>query len=163
MSEISYTTFEEILPLWQTPEMWGDEEPRRVSSMKYYDGIDFHGGNELNVYELKYSVPRFLAHKIKDDITGCVSVFWIDNTIRFRGLYVKPEYRGLGISEHLLRAAINATKEGMPESNFGWALAGPNSTHVHKKVGFRQVTPQYNEMPDGNVSKHKNSYLRYDW
>lgn len=151
---IHKATFADITSMWEHPEMWGDSDFKAVSSMKYYDGVDYMGGNDMNVYDEEYSKPTFYVYGDR----GCVSTHIIDNTLRVRGLFVKEQYRGQGISEKLLRHVIdNAECE-----TFMWALAGPNSMHVHEKVGFVPVTEQYHQMPDGNVSKHHNCYMRYD-
>jgi len=156
---INRVNFNDVVEMWKDPEMWGNDVFKPVSSMKFYDGINHHGGNDMNVYDYTKSNPQFLSY----DNKGCLSYFWIDHTIRFRGLFVKKQYRGQGISEKLLRHAIlNCSNFSFP-FNFIWALAGPNSTHVHEKVGFKKITEQANAFPDGNVSKHMNSYMRYDY
>lgn len=156
---INRVEFNEIIDMWKDPEMWGNDEFKPVSSMKFYDGINHHGGNDINVYDYTKSNPQFLSY----DNKGCLSYFWIDCTIRFRGLFVKKQYRGQGISEKLLRYAILDCSNSLFPFNFIWALAGPNSTHVHENVGFKKITDQANIFPDGNVSKHMNSYMRYDY
>jgi N-acetylglutamate synthase-like GNAT family acetyltransferase len=163
-------SYKNIIHLWKSPEMWGNDNFDFVSSMKYFDGINYFGGNDLGVYENYNSSPQFLAAIHKGFHIGCVSIFDVSadkvrvsdtgKSVRFRGLYVAPEYRGRGISEELLQLAIRQAKKR--EADFFWALAGPNSTHVHQKVGFRTVTEQMHDFPDGNKSKHANSYLRYD-
>ena len=154
------TTFDDvnIISMWKDPEMWGDSDFKAVSSMKYYDGIDHMGGNDMAVYDEEYSKPTFYIDAVEYAHSGCVSTHIVDNTVRVRGLFVKEKYRGQGISEQLLRHVIKHTKC----DTFMWALAGPNSMHVHEKVGFVPVTEQYHQMPDGNVSKHHNCYMRYD-
>ena len=170
MSEFEIVPFNAIKHMWESPEMWGTDPYKPVSSMLYYDGKEHMGGNDLSVYGNKLSQPYFLVYKQQGFICGVVSWFWIQNTARLRGLYVKPEYRGQGISEKLLRKALNYSRLGwsafgepLPLPDFAWALAGPNSMHVHEKVGFRKVTQQMHHMPDGNVSKHENCYMRYDY
>lgn len=170
MITYGYAPFKEIKHLWKSPEMWGDDQFKSVSSMKYFDGINYFGGNDLGVYENYNSSPQFLAAIHKGFHIGCVSIFNVSadkvrvsdtgNSVRFRGLYVAPEYRGRGISEELLQLAIRQAKKR--EADFFWALAGPNSTHVHQKVGFYNVTDKMHELPDGNYSHHKNGYMRYD-
>ena len=156
--------YRSILHLWKSPEMWGDDDFNMVSSMLYYDGVNHLGGNAMDVYKMHYACPQFFAAKHKGFHAGVVSIFSIPgptgDQIRFRGLYVKPEYRGQGIAENLLKRAIR--EANFREADFYWALAGPNSTRVHEKVGFRKITEQAHHLPDGNFSKHKNSYLRYD-
>ena len=147
--------------MWRDPEMWGDDDFKIVSSMKYYDGVDYHGGTDMSVYDEEKSKPRFLIHIPTEEIgyvSGCVSYFNISDTIRVRGLFVKKRFRGRGIAEDLLRRVIHE----IPKGNLVWALAGPNSMRVHEKVGFVPVTEKYHQMPDGNVSKHHNCYMRYD-
>lgn len=157
---IDRVNFNDVMEMWKDPEMWGDTEFKPVSSMKFYDGVDYHGGNDMSVYDYELSVPQFLLYQNK----GCISYFKIDRTIRFRGLFVKKEYRGQGISEKLLRYAISDCQNIFPSTSYDfiWALAGSNSTHVHKKVGFYSVTDKMHELPDGNYSHHKNGYMRYD-
>jgi GNAT superfamily N-acetyltransferase len=149
---ITECAFNDIVPLWRDPEMWGDDEFKPVSSMKFYDGIDYMGGNDMSVYDLDESNPRFFMY----DSVGCISTHFVDRTTRLRGLFVQKEHRGQGISEQLLRHALRHCSGYLI-----WALAGPNSTHVHEKLGFSTATQQFRTMPDGNVSKHKNSYMRY--
>ena len=165
-----YEVFDAILHMWKSPEMWGDDPVKPVSSMLYYDGINYFGGNDLSVYTDSWSNPKFLVYKQQGWMAGVISWYWIQNTVRLRGLYVKPEYRGLGIAEKLLTKALeesnrawNCYGEAIPIPHFAWVLAGPNSTHVHEKVGFKKITEQANAFPDGNVSKHMNSYMRYDY
>ena len=153
-------SFETIKPMWESPEMWGKDPFKPVSSMLYYDGSTYLGGNDLSVYEPD-NYPIFMVYE-KDGVhTGVISWFQIQNTVRFRGLYVKPDYRKEGIAEMLL---VKATLESAcMRCKFGWALAGPNSIRVHEKAGFRRITQQMHHMPDGNVSKHENCYMRYNY
>lgn len=162
--------YEDVTPMWRSEEMKID---RKVSSMKYYDGKYFHGGNDMNVYDLTYSKPVFItAHTGGiDEPLGCISyhtvasclspkdyIDWDLESTRIRGIYVKPQYRGNRVATALLRNVLvnTARKPGIK-----WALVGPNSKRVHEKLGFVQVTDHMHELPDGNKSLHENCYMRW--
>lgn len=154
------TDFETIKPLWNEPDMWGNYPVKPVSSMKFYDGKNYFGGNDMSVYDLSVSSPKFYAYYKSTNIAGCISYHIIDKTIRSRGIFVYKKYRGQKISEHLLNHVIEDCRQNRPE-NFIWAMAGPNSMRVHFKCGFEQVTEQFvDNMPDNNKTIHNNCYMR---
>jgi len=153
-------TFAEVKSLWSDPEMWGDYDVKLVSSMKFYDGKEYFGGNDMNVYDLSLSKPKFYVYYHKNEPAGCISYHLIDNTIRSRGIFVYKKFRGQKISEKLLRHVIDECRQTRPES-FMWVMAGPNSMRVHSKCGFEQVTEQFNDvLPDKNKTTHNNCYMR---
>lgn len=154
------TNFDTIKPLWQDIEMWGDYPVKPVSSMKFYDGKKYFGGNDMYVYDVSLSQPKFYAFYVKNKIAGCISYHLIDNTIRSRGIFVVKKYRGQKISEKLLNHVIEECNQTRPES-FIWVMAGPNSMRVHNKFGFEQVTEQFTDvLPDNNKTMHNNCYMR---
>lgn len=154
------TTFADVRPMWADQEMWNSNEVKPVSSMKFYDGKEYFGGNDMSVYDLSLSKPKFFIYIHNDEPAGCISYHLIDNTIRSRGIFVYKKYRGQKISEKLLRHVIDECRHTRPES-FIWVMAGPNSMHVHSKCGFEQVTEQFkNVLPDKNLTQHNNCYMR---
>ena len=58
---ILQTNFDTIKPLWQDIEMWGNYPVKPVSSMKFYDGKEYFGGNDMSVYDVSLSQPKFYA------------------------------------------------------------------------------------------------------
>lgn len=157
---ILQTDFNTIKPLWQNLEMWGNIDVKPVSSIKFYDGKKYFGGNDMSVYDISISQPKFYVYCVNNIVVGCLSYHLIDKTIRSRGLFVVKEYRGQKIAEKLLNHVIEECLQTRPES-FIWAMAGPNSMRVHSKFNFEQVTKQFKDvLPDNNKTIHNNCYMR---
>lgn len=168
MIKIKQCKYSDVLPFWKTEEM---QMSRLVSTMMYYDGKFFYGGNDMNVFNYEYSKPTFFIAVINNKPVGCISYHIVNAkkvitndkiknipSIRFRGIYVDKQYRKNGISEQLLNhAIIDSIKENI---NLNWSMAGPNSKRVHEKLGFVSVTEQMYDLPDGNKSLHKNCYMK---
>ena len=157
--------FEHILPLWKDESMFGDTIIKAVSSMKYWNGLDHHGGNEMSVYDLDKSNPVYLGYIVGLELAGGVSFFSMENNIyRTRGLFVYPKHRNKGIATKLLNRVISRVHErhDIFEEGILWAMAGPNSIAAHRRVGFDQISEQFShDLPDGNITNHYNCYMRY--
>ncbi|MGA1048065.1 MAG: GNAT family N-acetyltransferase [Minisyncoccia bacterium] len=77
-----------------------------------------------------------------------------DGSYRSRGLYVKPQFRGLGLGVALLKATLKqATLE---ESKFIWSLPRMDSWKTYNSVGFKPASSWHlTETSDNNAYCYK--------
>lgn len=121
-------SWEKIKPIWAN-ELWPnrpihDIEP--TSTMLFLSG--------KNICNQTF-IPKFFGYVIGSTIVGVNSGHsCIDNSFRSRGLYVKQQFRGLGIGIKLLNKTIELAKNN--NSTFIWSLPRQTSWKTYKAANF---------------------------
>lgn len=124
---IKEITWGEILPVWQK-QLW----PNRVSAIEERSVMKLGGGYHTLDYD--YS-PYFYGYYRSGILCGVNSCHQCpDSTVRSRGLWVYPEYRGVGIGVELLKHTIEYAKT--IDGKIVWSLPRQTSWSTYKHAGF---------------------------
>ncbi len=87
----------------------------------------------------------FFAH-YKNEVVGCVALKRLDDkSFEFDKLFIKPNYRGLGIATRLIERCISRCKENLAKELWLQStLSMPQAHRLYLKLGFndRQDPPQ---------------------
>jgi GNAT superfamily N-acetyltransferase len=129
------TSFETILPIWQT-KLW----PTRVSAIEPMSAMTwpFEGNPQpINISIFDYE-PTFWAVYDGDKIVGVNSGHrTTDFQYRSRGIWVDPDYRGKGIADTLFSMLQNqAVIEGC---EMIWSIPRKTALKAYTKFGFETV------------------------
>jgi len=135
-------TWEQIHDIWRN-KLW----PDRVSPIQKNSAMCFLQGH--NMYNSS-TLSSFFGYNINDIIVGVNSGHGTDNGYRSRGLWVNPEYRGLGIGQQLLLATI---KQAVNENyNMIWSVPRYTSWNTYKNFGFELASDWFKtETSDQNA------------
>ena len=128
------STFDEIYDIWHD-KLW----PDRVSKIKPLSSLCWQLPNTIikdkTIFD-KYS-PTFWTIESGDKIIGVNSGFRTEEKVyRSRGLYVDLEYRGQGLSQILLRRAMNQGKR--EDCHWIWSMPRKTALPVYQKMGFKK-------------------------
>ena len=143
MSSYEYfeTTFEDIYNLWDKG-LW----PNRVSKIMPMNTLswtawyweDFGKIEVTKDQNILLFEPTFWAIRDGKEIIGVNSGFRTNEDIyRSRGLYVKPEKRGKGLSKLLLKLTIETAKK--EECRTIWTMPRKSALTAYESVGFRKI------------------------
>lgn len=103
----------------------------------------------------KYSEPRgtvVLAHHNKK-VAGIVALRPIENDIcEMKRLYVRPEYKGLGIGRGLAERIIReARKRGYKKMRLDTLNRLESAVALYRKLGFKEMTAYYENPLEGVI------------
>lgn len=119
--------WETIQPIW-TKNLW----PNRTSAIETTSAMVYLGG--IDGMNMHYP-PLFLGYYHLDLLAGVNSGHMCaDGTYRSRGLYVFPEFRGMGIGSQLLTATVNQAKT--LNAKLVWSLPRKTSWSTYRRAGF---------------------------
>lgn len=110
-------------------------------------------GTELKQLPDMYGPPYgaiFLC-KQNEQLAGCVAVRkFADKTAELKRMWVRPEFRSLGIGESLLQQALEFAKaKGYKAINLDTLVIMTPAIHLYKKYGFEESEAYYdNPHPD---------------
>lgn len=144
---IQKITWEEIYEVW-SKELW----PTRTSKIESTSAMNFLSG--YNMDNMK-NTPTLFGYVFGGKVVGVNSGHrCADGSYRSRGLYVKPQFRGLGLGVALLKATLKqATLE---ESKFIWSLPRMDSWKTYNSVGFKLASSWHlTETSDNNAYCYK--------
>lgn len=134
--QVSKIDFDTILPIWNI-HLW----PNRKTEIKPLSSIRYMGGYDMSIYNY---TPTFLAAFIDDKIVGVNSGFKTSqNHYRSRGIFVFPEYRSLGVAQHLFLAIEDQAKQ--EGCNLLWSIPRKTAVISYLKFGFKITSPWFDE------------------
>ena len=135
---IKQITFEQILPIWSL-DLW----PNRRSKIEPVSAIDMDSNIDMDIFNYIENAHYFAAF-FEDQIIGVISGHLTKpDQCRLRGLYVKPEYRGQGVSKKLIQTELNqAVSLGCTQI---WALIRIKNIGLFTKFEFKEnmLTEKY--------------------
>ena len=128
--------------------------------VEYQDCLEFDLSFQDFEHEMaclpgQYAPPTgcILFAKHKGNIQGCVALRKLGSvTCEMKRLYVKSEYRGLGIGRRLAEAVIEAAKElNYQFMRLDFVSPRPAAQRLYESLGFKEIEP-YESIPlDGAV------------
>ena len=143
MSEISICAVENAAQIEEIKALFREYE-------KFLDvDLCFQGfEEELATLPGKYAPPtgELLIAMVDDRVAGCVGVRPIEPGVcEMKRLYVRPEFRGLGLGRDLAERIIAASRKmgyrQMKLDTLGFLEA---AIHVYRSLGFREIGSYYN-------------------
>lgn len=145
---IKLIDFATILQVWQK-NLW----PNRVSAIESNSAMIYLGGIEG---KNMLTTPTFFGYFHENDLAGVNSGhLCADNSYRSRGLYVFPEYRGMGIGSKLLTATIQQAET--EEATLVWSLPRRTSWNTYRRAGFTQTSDWFK-----TETSDENAYCTFD-
>jgi len=129
-------------------------EQVKVLFEEYADSLDFdlcfqNFEEELSNLPGDYAGPAgyLLLAKYKGQPAGCVALRQLEEAIcEMKRLYVRPEFRGLGIGSALAEAVIAQGRNiGYTRMRLDTAPSMQAARTLYRSLGFRQISPyRYN-------------------
>lgn len=126
------------------------------SFKKYLDIQNYD--DEIENLEQKYGMPdgRLYVVYFNGQLAGCIGLRNIDNeNCEMKRLYVRPEFRGNHIGDHLIKKIIDDAKEiGYKSMLLDTFPFLESAIHLYKNFGFYEIS-SYNESPMGTLKYFK--------
>lgn len=105
---------------------------------------------EIDDIEIQYARPAgclYLAYKTSEKPIGCFGIRqWDKSTCELKRMYLKKQYRRLGIGELLLNKAIEAGYElGYKKIRLDTLPSMKSAIKLYERFGFKEIAPyRYN-------------------
>ncbi len=134
-------TFEQILPIWQN-KLW----PNRVSKIETHSAMTWPYTHPNQPYSMDVFIypATFFGIFNQDKLVAVNSGhLTTQQEYRSRGLWVDPDYRGMGLAQIILLATIDqAKKEG---AKMIWSIPRLTALTAYERVGFKTVGDRVDE------------------
>ena len=135
LSAVQQITFQEILPIWHN-KLW----PNRVSKIETHSAMTWPYTHPNQPYSMDvFSYPATFFGIFDQDKLIAVNSGHLttQQEYRSRGLWVDPDYRGMGLAQLILLAVIDqAKKEG---ADMLWSIPRLTALPAYERVGFKTV------------------------
>lgn len=142
-------SFDNILPIW-ADKLW----PGRLSPIETHSAM-------LHLYT-EYDMGNFLlpvwyhGYYVNTNLIGVNSGhLCVDGSVRSRGLWVCPKYRGNGYGKQLLKSTIDAAR--VHDAGSVWSYPRKSSWNTYMSVGFILTSDwRQSETSEANAYCHFN-------
>ncbi len=122
------TSFENVLKIW-SQHLW----PKRLSVIESISYINIDGCIDDSIKNYINSA-KFFCIIYNNKTIGVLSHHQTaENTVRLRGLWVSPEFRGKGVGSELIMKSILSASKNATEI---WLMSRIVNTVYYKKFGF---------------------------
>ena len=141
LSAVQQITFQEILPIWQN-KLW----PNRVSKIETHSAMTWpytHINQPYDAAVFLYPATFFGIYDQDKLIAVNSGHLTTQQEYRSRGLWVDPEFRGMGLAKQLLETTIQQAINS--NANLIWSLPRISSLHAYNSAGFITVGEVINE------------------
>jgi putative acetyltransferase len=127
---------------------------------EYANSLDFDLAfqdfqEELTTLPGEYAPPKgsLLLAKHENKVDGCVALRELsDGVCEMKRLYVKPQFRGLGVGKSLAEAVIEeARKIGYNRMRLDTAPSMKAAGMLYASLGFKQISPYRHNPIEGAV------------
>jgi GNAT superfamily N-acetyltransferase len=138
---VQQITFEQILPIWKN-KLW----PNRVSKIETHSAMTWPSSHPNQPYDMNaFNYPIYFFGSYKNDrLIGVNSGHLTSPTeFRSRGLWVDPEFRGMGLAKQLLEKTIQQAIQS--NASLIWSLPRITSLDTYHSVEFTTVGEVINE------------------
>ncbi len=106
--------------------------------------------SEINVNDFTdspYSI--YLAHLSNNELTGFINFNLLYERAELNYLYVKNDYRGLGLGKLLCQEMVNyCMKESVDSITLEVNQKNDTAVKLYKKIGFREISVRKNYYKD---------------
>lgn len=133
-----------------------DLEQVQILWREYADSLDFNLDfqnfhEELTNLPGDYVKPAgcLLLAKYRDELAGCVALRQLSDSIcEMKRLYIRPEFRGLGIGRALAEAIVEQARAiGYTRMRLDTAPSMEAARALYKSLGFKKIGPyRYNPL-----------------
>jgi GNAT superfamily N-acetyltransferase len=141
LSAVQQITFQEILPIWQN-KLW----PNRVSKIETHSAMTWPSTHPVQPYSMdvfNYPATFFGIYDLDKLIAVNSGHLTTQQEYRSRGLWVDPDYRGMGLAQIILLATIDqAKKEG---AKMIWSIPRLTALLAYERAGFKTVGNRVDE------------------
>ncbi|MGN0513292.1 MAG: GNAT family N-acetyltransferase [Lachnospiraceae bacterium] len=121
----------------------GDPSFQKYLDIQHYD-------DEIKHLEIKYGKPygRLYLAYCDEKVAGCIGLRKIDQqNCEMKRLYVRPQFRGNHIGDHLIRKIIEDAREiGYSHMLLDTLPFLESAVHMYKRYGFYEIE-SYNDSP----------------
>lgn len=135
LSAVQQITFQEILPIWHD-KLW----PNRVSKIETHSAMTWpytHINQPYDAAVFLYPATFFGIYDQNKLIAVNSGHLTTQQEYRSRGLWVDPEYRGMGLAQMILISAIEQAKQEGAEMI--WSIPRLTALPSYERVGFKTV------------------------
>jgi GNAT superfamily N-acetyltransferase len=135
LSAVQQITFQEILPIWQN-KLW----PNRVSKIETHSAMTWpytHPNQPYSTDVFNYPATFFGIFDQDKLVAVNSGHLTTQQEYRSRGLWVDPEYRGMGVAQMILISTIEQAKQEGAEMI--WSIPRLTALSAYERVGFKTV------------------------
>lgn len=112
-------------------------------------------GKEVAALPGEYARPhgRLLLASVDDQMAGCVGLRRLEpDTCEMKRLYVRPEYRGLGVGRELAQTITTESRTaGYRRLRLDTLPSMVSALALYRRLGFREIPPYGDNRVEGAV------------
>lgn len=141
LSAVQQITFQEILPIWQN-KLW----PNRVSKIETHSAMTWPLTHHSQPYSMDvFNHPATFFGIFDQDKLVAVNSGHLtaQQEYRSRGLWVDPNYRGMGLAQIILLSTIDQAKQ--QGAKMIWSIPRLTALSAYERVGFKTVGDRIDE------------------
>jgi len=131
----------------------------RIIASKYLKTLDYKKQTERYIASFDEYRDLVLVAVREDEVLGYSCYQYFDKSHKFDSelvsLYIKPEYKGMGIGTKLLKSTIKELKENAKKSMIVWCLSdNSKAISFYEKNGGKKVIEKKAKIGDENYKEY---------